>query len=919
MKKSFAGIHIFFLLICSFAFASAQNVVELRGAVVDEFGAAVAGVMVTLDDGRGNKTSAKTYQTGEYSFTNIVAGQYTLTAAIAGFAEFSRQIDLKAGQVQMVNVTLKVVITDQIEVTTEALGVSTDPDQNLSATKLSEEEMVALPDDRDELLQVLQEMAGGSDDATVYIDGFSDDRLPPKDSIQAVRINSNPFSSEYSEPGRRRIEVITKPGSDRIGGNLRFNFNDEALNARNAASIRRAPLQIREFTGNLSGPIIRNRWGYFVEFEREEQDENAQINATVLDPLSLQPQPFFDVVVTPARETEFSIRTDYQVGTKHTLGFRYNYETETRQNQGLGGGFDLPERAFDSTRKSQWMRFSITSVINDSVVNDLRLSLSKRNNESAAQNLSPAIVVLDAFSIGGNQGSLQNDVTRNRLEFINNITFTRKSHTIKAGIRTERDQLDYFNRSNFGGTFTFGADFERDANGNIQPGADGQPVTITSLENYRRTLMGLPGYGPSQFSIVRGEPFTGLSQWEIAWFAQDDWRVSPRLTLSFGLRHEIETDLDDRMNIAPRVAFAWAADNSNNSVLRGGVGLFFDHLNSDITFDALRYDGIRQQQFIIRQPQFFPDIPGDLGEVTQIQPTLRTRAADLDAAYEIHTSISYERKLPWKMQASVAYNWQRGIHLLRTRNINAPLPGSIELPFPDQGPILQYESTGISVRHELRFNLQKRASRNLTLFGNYTLASARSDTDGAGTNPTNPYDLALEFARSNFDQRHRLFIGGSINLPGSFRISPFIRINSGRPFNITTGQDNNGDTRFTDRPAFALPGDPEAIVTRFGIFKPNPDPDDPIIPRNYGRGPGQISFDVNFAKTFNIGERLSSDSNGNVKNDERFRLTLGANVRNIFNHTNPAGFSGVLSSPRFGIANRALAARRVELTLRFSF
>lgn len=919
MKKVFAGIQIIFLVFVGFASASAQDVIELRGVVLDEFGASIAGVLLALDDGQGNKVTTKTNEKGQYGFENLTTGRYTLTAMTDGFAEFSQQIELKAGQAQTINLTLKVVITDQIEVTTEAAGVSTEPDQNLSATKLDEEELVALPDDRDELLQVLQAMAGGSEDATVYIDGFSDDRLPPKDSIQAVRINSNPFSSEYSEPGRRRIEVITKPGSDRIGGNLRFNFNDEALNARNAATIRRAPLQIREFTGNLSGPIIRNRWGYFVEFEREEQDENAQINATVLAPISLQPQPFFDVAVTPARETEFSIRTDYQAGARHTLGFRYNYETESQQNQGLGSGFDLPERAFDSTRKSQWMRFSVTSVISDSVVNEMRLSLSRRNIESKAQNSSPAMVVLDAFSIGGNQGSLQNDVSRNRLEFINNVTFTRKSHTIKAGIQTERDQLDYFNRSNFGGTFTFGADFERGADGNILPGNDGQPVTITSLENYRRTLMGLPGYGPSQFSIVRGDPFTGLSQWEIAWFAQDDWRISPRLTLSFGLRHEIETDLDDRMNIAPRVAFAWGADKDNNSVVRGGAGLFFDHLNSDITFDTLRYDGIRQQQFIIRQPQFFPNIPGDLGEVTQNQPTLRTRSTDLDAAYEIHASISYERKLPWKMQASVGYTWQRGLHLLRTRNINAPFTDSTDRPFPDQGPILQYESTGISVRHEFRINLQKRASRNLTLFGNYTLASARSDTDGAGTNPASAYDLALEFARSNFDQRHRLFIGGSINLPMNLRISPFIRINSGRPFNITTGQDNNGDTRFTDRPAFASPGDPEAIVTRFGVFNPNPNSDDPIIPRNYGQGPGQISFDMNFAKTFNIGERLSSDSNGKAKNDERFRLTLGANVRNIFNHTNPAGFSGVLSSPRFGIANRALAARRVELTLRFSF
>jgi hypothetical protein len=218
----------------------------------------------------------------------------------------------------------------------------------------------------------------------------------------------------------------------------------------------------------------------------------------------------------------------------------------------------------------------------------------------------------------------------------------------------------------------------------------------------------------------------------------------------------------------------------------------------------------------------------------------------------------------------------------------------------------------------LRLNWQYKPNRNLTLFGNYVLAWARSDTDNAGGNPASPYDLANEFGRANSDQRHRLFIGGTFNLPGGFRLSPLVQAISGRPFNITTGRDNNGDTLFTDRPTLATLGDPEAIVTPFGVFNPNPRLGARVIPRNFGQGPGQINFDLNFAKTFSIGTRESKDAKRNER-EELFKLTLGANVRNILNHTNLAGFSGVLSSPRFGTANRALAARRVELTLRFSF
>lgn len=923
MQRVVTHVSSILLVLTIFVFATEQSAqtqitTELRGLVADEAGAIIPDTELVLADAQGRQFKSKTDAQGRYRFGNLAPGRYSLMIRASGFAPFAEAVVLTAARANTFNATLKVVITEQIEVRPDAVtAVSVEPDQNLSATVLATDDLHALPDDRTELLQMLRVLSGASDTSTVYVDGFSDDRLPRKESIQMVKINSNPFTAEFSEPGRNRIEVITKPGSERTQGAVQFDFNDESLNARNAFADRRAPLQVRDFEAEVSGPLLRNRWGYAFEFEYDVQNENSVINGTVLDGSQLLPRPFFATVVTPGRDIELSFRSSYLLNSKHTFNWRYNYENERAQNQGLSSGFDLPERAFDEFERNHVFRFSVASILSERLVNEFRLALGRRNGETKARNANTAIIVLDAFSAGGNQGNLQTSSGRDRLELANNQTWTRQKHTLKYGINLEYARFRFLNTANFGGTFMFGGDFERAANGELVLSDNGQPIAITSLEHYRRTLLGLSGYRPSQFSIVRGNPALSLPQWEAAWFVQDDWRFSPRLTLSFGLRHEFNRNVTDRRNLAPRGAIAWAVDKKGNSVVRGGAGIFYEDVESSLAADVLRYDGARQEQFIIKQPAFFPNIPADLGDVVSTQPALRTKASNLHLPYLVNTSIGYERKLPGGILASLSYNYQRGGRLLRTRNLNAPLAGTTTRPFPNQGPILQYESTGRSIRHELLFNWRYRASRKLNLFGNYILASTRSDTDGAGTAPADSYNLNTEFGRAAIDQRHRFVVGGSLTLPGGWQVNPFLQASTGRPFNITTGRDSNGDTLFTDRPAFAVSRAPDAIVTRYGIFNPNPQPGDLLIPRNFARGPGQVNLDTNFSKEFAFG---GSGKGGSKKDDgERFKLTLGANVRNILNHTNPAGLSGVLSSSRFDTANRALAARRIELTLKFDF
>jgi hypothetical protein len=545
--------------------------------------------------------------------------------------------------------------------------------------------------------------------------------------------------------------------------------------------------------------------------------------------------------------------------------------------------------------------------------------------------------VLDSFNAGGNQGALWGDNSSDNLQFNDNLTYTYKQHTFKMGVSVEATSLKNVSRSNFGGTFTFGADVERDGDGHPVPGAAGEPIVITSLEHYRRTLLGIAGYRPSQFSILRGDPFVGFSQWEVGWFAQDDWRVSPRLMFSYGLRHELQTHLVDKLNIAPRVGLAWVPDKQNRSTIRAGAGIFYSRLASGITLDTIRVDGRHQQQFIIQGPTFFPDVPETFSGAITPSPAIRIESPGLNAPYSIISTVSYERQLPWKLQGSIGYTWQRGVHLLRTRNINAPAPEASGLPpYPDRGPILQFESTGVSTRHELLLSLRANLNRKFAIFGNYTLASTRSNTDDAYTAPSSSYDLSTEIGPANFDQRHQFFLGGSFSLPWGLKASPLVFVKSGRPFNITTGLDNNGDTLFTDRPAFSSPDDIDRVVTRFGVFTPSPRLGGPIIPRNFGHGPGQVSVNLNFSKTFAFcpaaggasgqGRDGRARPGGNTGRSgpttdprRRCNMTFGLEVENMFNHTNLSGYNGVLTSPTFGTANRALGARRVGLSLSFNF
>lgn len=931
---------------------------DLVGVVMDQTGAVIVGAHVLLTDAQGHERATATDGDGEFRFHRLPQGNYRLMVTAPGFEPYVNPHLVLDGHLnQPLEITLTVVITEEVEIQ-EPAGVSLAPGDNLSAIVLRGADLESLPDDPEELLEVLRQMAGpssGMGDAQVYVDGFEHEgELPPKEAIREIRINSNPFSAEYSQPGFGRIEILTRPGMASFRGNGYFGFNDEALNAREPFAPRRAPRQIRRFGGSLGGPIVRKRMGFFTHLDRRAIDENAVVQATILDPISLQPTSLATTVLTPQVLTRWGLRTDTQVTSNNTLMAQYALSDNRSENQGIGE-FRLPEHGFSSHSRQHELRFSLSSILNKRLVNEVRLRLSRRETQTVAASAAPQIIVLDAFTGGGAQSSLFTRARRDRMEWADHLSVALGRHAVKLGLRIDGVHLEDVNRSNFGGTFIF-----------------------SSLDQYRDVLSGVEGAHPEQFTLNRGDPFTALTQWEFSWFVQEDWRVRSNLTVSFGLRHEFQTHLPDKMNVAPRLGFAWAPGGSRRTAIRGGFGLFFDRLQENLVLSVRR--SRRQEQLIILDPGFPDPFVGN-GEIRQRPRSVRILSPELNAPYVMQATISLERQLPSGIVSSVTYSWVRGVHQFRSRNVNAPFPGTMQRPFPDRGPILALESVARSVRHELRVNFRRRLGGRFTVFGNYVLSSTRSDGDGPFSLPADSYDLRAEWGRAAIDARHRFFLGGFVRLPWSLRLAPFIILRSGQPFNITTGRDNNHDTAFTDRPALVDPSTPGAIITPLGAFDPQPTPESPVIPRNFGQGPGFANVNLYVTKTFGFGSRKSprwpsatgarerdaaqraphadrrsrsataNRSSGANRpsrprprpgiggrgrfgrgagrggrwgrwggfNEYHYNLTIGIRIRNLFNRLNLGQPSGVLTSPFFGQANSARSPRRIEVQLRFNF
>jgi hypothetical protein len=860
--------------------AGAQEA-SLRGTVTDPSSAVVSGATVQLR-GAGREHRTKTDQTGQYAFPSLAAGQYQLRIVAKGFAT-AQKTGLAIERPTVFDARLVIGTSAQvINVEDQLRGVSTEPDANASAIVMRERQIAALSDDPDELALQLQALAGpapGPGGGQIFIDGFTGGNLPPKSSIREIRINANPFSPEYDRAGFSRVEIFTKPGSDALHGQAFAQIGDAIFNSRNPllTQATRPPYRSQFYGLSLSGPLRKNHASFAFDAEHRQIDENAFILATTPSGAINQ------AVGTPQSRLMLRPRLDIALTPKHTLVIREQYVRNELDNQGVGD-FNLASRAYNERQSEHAVQITETSTIGPRAINETRFQYLRAATQAGGGLFAPAIAVEGAFTGGGSTPGNSGN-TNNNWEVTNISTNTRGRHTLKWGGRLRQSRLTDLSEFNFAGTFTF------------------------------YTLADYAAGRPAMFTMSSGTPTSKVSQTDAGLFAGDDWRARPSLTLSYGLRYEAQSNFGGAADWAPRVGIAWQVNKK--TVVRGGAGAFYDRIPLSVTLNSRRFDGFTQQSYVILNPTFYPSIPPLSAQPQQTRPV----AGGVRSPRLYQASAGIERQINQGSRITVTWTNSRGVHLLNVRNL-------------DQSRRLLTESAGLSRQNQVVANLNT-TYKKITLFGNYALSYGRDDNEGP---PADPNNLRAEWGPSSYgDVRHRGVIAASATTWGKFLVSPFFVVNSGPPYNITTGLDPDHTGAPTARPGL-IAGPCQGAA----CFNLNPAPG-MAIEHNYGRGPGAVNVALRLSRTWGFGPERTApapDSGGGhggpmaagTPSGRRYGLTLSASTMNALNHPNFAAPNGDLSSPYFGqyralggmiVMNHGGGAstynRKIDLQLRFTF
>jgi hypothetical protein len=934
----------------------AQNAAgSLHGTVTDPSGAAVSGAAVIAITPDGQAKTSTTNRTGAYEINGLAPGKYTLTVSAPGFSDFAQDdVTVTAGNSQLLNVALSIAVEkEKVNVTDEGTAVDTNPSANAGAIVLSGKDLDALPDDPDELQTDLQALAGpsaGPNGGQIYIDGFTAGQLPPKSSIREIRINQNPFSSEYDKLGYGRIEIFTKPGTDKYHGQVSVLGNSSAFNSQNPFLIGSEPdYHSIQYMGNVGGPLGKKA-SFFFDVQRRNIDEVAIINATILNPNADpncpdQPTclglPYTAAVPQPHTRTNLSPRLDYQISKNNTLTARYQFFRNTEENDGVGG-FSLQDQGVNSTNTEHTIQISDTQVLSTKVINETRFQFLRENSQEVPLSTVPLVSVPGAFTSGGSSGGTSTD-QQEHYEVQNYTSMSLGKHFLKFGGRLRAVHDVSTAAGGFNGSWFF-----------------------NDLSLYQQQQ-------PFQFSINAVPnattpiiPTVTVNVVDAGLYFQDDWRIRPNFTLSYGLRFETQNAIHDHRDFAPRVAMAWGIGGGGKTaaktVLRAGVGLFYDRFGEEDVLQATRLDGETQLQYIVQAKtgEFIPGYPviPNQDQLQASSPTLYQIDPRYRSPYILQSAVTLERQLTKIANLSVSYLNSHGYDQLFTRNINAPIPPATDPTDPAVRPqgtlenVYQYTTEGIFRQNQLIISSNVRAGAKLTLFGYYTLNSVHSNTSGGF--PSNQYNIDQDYGRAAYDVRHRVFFGGSISGPYGFRLSPFLIAASGSPYNVSVGQDLNGDSVNNDRPAFSgACSDPTSKC----FYNATPAAGDPRIPINYLTGPTQFTLNLRLAKTFGFGKETAAGGAGPGggahggggprggggfgggpragmgaifgpgNTNHRYNLTFSVNARNVLNRVNLAAPIGNLSSPNFGQSvalaggpfSSAAANRKIELQASFSF
>jgi hypothetical protein len=954
---------------------------RLHGVVTDPSGAVIPGASISLKPKSGATVNAKSDGAGNYDVKGLAPGGYSITVTAEGFTAAVLPVEISSGQDKKLDFPLQIATKEEkVVVESEGAKVNTNPENNASSVTISGKELDALSDDPDELQSELQALAGpsaGPNGGQIYIDGFTGGQLPPKSSIREIRINQNPFSAQYDRMGFGRIEILTKPGTDQPHGQFFYNDNHSLFDAMNPFAAAEPDFSSEIFSGNVGGPLSKKA-SYFLNFERRDIRDAAIINPQAFSEANQAGLNVTPVGVSnPRIRMAMNSRIDYQVTSGNTLMVRYQYAHNNEQNNGVGQ-FALPTLAYDQTSYEHSFQLSDTQVLSPHAVNETRFEYERGGTDQNSLTTGPTIQVLNGFTIGGNPIGVSSS-TSDHYELQNYTSINRGQHFMRFGGRLRETSETISSTANFNGTFLFTA--------TIDPVTKQQ--TASALDKYK-------AHDPSQFTIATGAPSISNNFVDAGVYVEDDWKIRPNMTLSSGLRFETQNGIGDHGDWAPRLGLAWGLDAKKNApaktILRTGFGLFYDRFPQNLIVQTQRFNGINQEQYTIHldpqgtnQPVLtnlfnsqssLQSMIGQIAGLTTAGTTTYRTDPSLRTPYTVQAAASLERQLSKTSTLSATYLHSQGVHQLFSVNNNFNITGAT--------PAYVYQSEGVFKQNQLIASFNMRAGSRVSIFSYYSLSYANGDTSGSGSLPSDPVrGITVDYGRTAFDVRNRLFFGGTFTLPHGFRASPFIVANSAAPFNITTGTDLNGDSIFNDRPAVAtsttLPGN--LRETPWGNFDIAPGPNDPRIPMNFGTSQAQYTLNLRLSKTFGIGPKLQTARNnpqqgggqggpgggerggpgggrgpggggpgggerggpgggrgpggpggmggifGGERSNQRYSLTLSVHARNILNHVNPAPPIGDLSSPEFGhstalasgVFNTQSANRRLDFQVMFAF
>jgi hypothetical protein len=834
----------------------------LSGTVLDPSSAEVADAQITLLTSNGSvQASTTTDRIGYFFFDDLPHGKYRLRIHATGFKDGLVDVTVSAKPLAPLHITLAIsAVSEVVSVTADenVPQTSSDASENLNANNITRDALDRVPvfdlDYITLLSRFLSDDAIATSGVSLVVNGVEANGPGVSASaVQEVKINQNPYSARFARPGRARLEITTKGGTPAYHGTVNFLTRNSVFDASNAFATTKPSESRYMEEGSFTGPLGRDKGNTFL-LSLEQDNDNLQAVVHVFG-LPTPNSTLDENVPAPQRHFFGSFRAFHDFDNGDQVWVGYSYEDQKLRNQGVGG-LVLPEAGYTTGFTEHEINVSYRRIFSSKWVNQLRFLFGHNDNPTISNVAAPQTVVQGYFTGGGAQADLRR--TEAHFDGTDFITYTSGRHMLAFGV----DVPDLSRRGSDDFTYQQGA------------------YTFADINTYNANQ-------PAGFRIQTGNGH--LVFWEriVSGFIEDSVRIRPNLSVTLGVRYYFQNYFnDDVNNFAPRFAFAYAPRPQSKTVFRGGAGVFYDRSGNRAVADLLHYDGRTLLRQIVTPPpgEFvpFPVTPADLAGVPTSLVQLDPRAK---IPYIIQYSFGIERQITSKSTFSATYVGTRGIDLFMSRDINAPIaPDYLARPNPAFGQIRQIESEGYQKGNSLELTFRGKPSKYFAGQAQYTLGKSYNNTSGITYFPGNSNFSNLDWARSDNDRRHKFDLLGTFEPSSLFSLGVALQAYSGKPVNVITGLDSNGDGVFNDRP------------------------NDGLAPRNSLHGPGLLNLDVNVAHDFHFKKEKKDGP----------ALTAALNIFNILNHPNYVTFIGV-AGPNLGFPASAYPGRRFQLNLECKF